>query len=66
MKNAILFALLLLLLLVGFSISYQADLDMAEYREQNYRDMVCLWRLTDGDAGWPNYRESEVKCEEVQ
>jgi hypothetical protein len=52
MKNAILFGLLLLLLLVGFSISYQADLDMAEYREQNY-------------TGWPNYRESEVSCEKV-
>lgn len=43
--------------------SQQDALDNEEImRQNNYRDMVCLWELTDGDAGWPNFKDLEVTC----
>ncbi len=34
-------------------------------RRDNYRDMVCLWELTNGDEGWPNFKKVEVKCTDL-
>lgn len=50
-------------IVIAMGITGQADYEEAERQEQEYCEMVKLWKQTKGEAGWPAFRAGEVSCE---
>lgn len=48
--------LVLGVLLIVLGIAGDGDLEMAETQAGNYCHMVALYRRTNGENGWPDYR----------
>jgi len=59
----------IIIVLVICCVLLQSQKDATEredaMRQNNYRDMVCLWELTSGEAGWPNFKNIEVVCSDL-
>ena len=51
-----------LIMLVAYGIVGSDDFEEAERQEQEYCEMVKLYKQTRGQAGWPEYRKGEVFC----
>lgn len=56
MDERMLAAGLLGLFLIGLGIAGDGDLEMAETQAGNYCHMVALYKRTQGENGWPDYR----------
>ena len=55
-------AIALFAILLAMSLLGSLDADEAKQQTTRYCDNVSLWKATDGDAGWPDYKS---KFEEV-
>ena len=51
-----------LIMLVAYGIAGTHDFDEEQRQEQEYCEMVKLYKQTRGQAGWPEYRKGEVFC----
>ncbi len=51
---------IIMLAIRGIVGSY--DFEEAKRQEQEYCEMVKLYKQTRGQAGWPEYRKGEVFC----
>ena len=42
-------------IIIAMSIVGQSDLEEAERQQEEYCEMVKLWKQTKGQAGWPAF-----------
>lgn len=53
----------LLAILLAMSLLGSLDADEARQQADRYCDNVALWNATDGDLGWPDYKnQSKDVC----
>jgi hypothetical protein len=52
-----------LALLIAYGLAGNGDIAEAERQHERYCDMVGAWQDSDGEYGWPPYREN-VTCED--
>ena len=59
-----------LVLIVLFGIAGNSDFEHEQMEEQNYCDMVSLWKADKAAGvpehdrrGWPEFRKGEIKCQ---
>jgi len=45
-----------LLLVIGYGLAGNADIQNEQAEQIRYCEMIELWNETDGDAGWPPYK----------
>ena len=63
-KEFILGALVVVVILSMFVLN---DFDeTVEADSKNYHKNVCMWIATDGEAGWPDYRELGITKEDCE
>lgn len=48
---------------VAYGIAGTHDFEEEQRQEQEYCDMVKLYKQTIGQAGWPEYRKGEIFCQ---
>lgn len=53
------------LLIVGLGYAGNSDVRDAEIESALYTEMVCLGRETGQQYGWPNYRNLDINCTEI-
>lgn len=54
--------LVLILIVLVVSASFDAEEHMAEAKY--YKSNVCMWIDTNGEAGWPDYKELGITKED--
>ena len=47
-------------LLIAMGIVGQSDLEEADRQQDEYCEMVKLWKQTKGQAGWPAYNGEKM------
>lgn len=55
-------ALLIATLLGSILLASASDSDIEQDTEQNYCEMVALYEQSNGDLGWPNYKNTYQGC----
>lgn len=65
MKKEFLLIALAIVVIVGLSHAGKLEQQDAEIESALYAEMVCLGRQTGQQSGWPNYRNLEINCTEI-
>jgi len=55
-------ALLIATLLGSILLASASDSDVEQDTEQNYCEMVALYEQSNGDLGWPDYKNTYQGC----
>lgn len=54
--------LLIATLLGSILLASASDSDLEQDTEQNYCEMVALYEQSNGDLGWPDYKNTYQGC----
>ena len=63
MKEVTLIAALVLIV-TGMSLAGKFDRQEAERASAEYTEMVCLFKETSGEFGWPDFKNLKITCGE--
>ena len=63
MKEVTLIAVLVLIV-TGMSLAGTFDRQEAERAADEYTEMVCLFKETSGEFGWPDFKNLKITCGE--
>lgn len=53
------------IIILVFSAVGELDYEEAQYQQHEYCEMVNLWHRTNGESGWPEYRD-DIVCGDVK
>ena len=65
MKKELYLLALAIIVIVGLNYSGKLEQQDAEIESAQYVSMVCLGRQTGQKFGWPNYRNLDIDCTEI-
>lgn len=54
----------LILIVTGMSFAGTFDREEAERVSTEYAEMVCLFKETSGEFGWPDFKNLNITCGE--
>lgn len=60
--DGMLIALILTLILAGFGWVGKQESDMAAADDRHYCDMTAIYKNSNGNQGWPEFRKGEISC----
>jgi hypothetical protein len=65
MKKELYLLTLAIIVIAGLNYSGKLEKQDAEIESAQYASMVCLGRQTGQQFGWPNYRNLDIDCTEI-
>lgn len=54
--NVLIKLLALAVIFVGYSVVSTADVEDAKVAQRHYCDMVTIYKSSNGEQGWPDYK----------